>query len=149
MGSVINLFSIYYYYHITWSNWVFSETKCRRASSRRPHQKRRSSYCLAWLLGFNPIVHGPFIPCVPPPPPQLNSHFRGVSFQFFYSCIESLIQLAKIKKKIKKNLKTAEKSDFWKNFVNFALWAVITKMSAIRPKFNILSSSFLQTSLFL
>ena len=78
-------------------------------------------------------------------PPPAKNIFRSVIFQFFYTYNESYIQLAKIKK----ISKTAEKSEFKKKFRNFALWAVITKMSAIRPKFNILSSSFLQTSLFL
>ena len=60
--------------------------------------------------------------------------------------IERYVQLAKIKKKIEKFSKTTEKSIFLKkNRKN----VVITKMSAIRPKFKILSSSFLQTSLFL
>ena len=52
------------------------------------------------------------------------------------------------KKIFKTNLKTTEKSNFWYYFGNHWNFFFITKMSAILLKFNILSSSFLQTSLF-
>ena len=55
------------------------------------------------MLLLNPIAHGPFIPCVPrggaesTPPAKIT--LRSVRFQFFHTCIESYVQLAKIKNK--------------------------------------------------
>ena len=63
----------------------------------------------------------------------------------FGVCIENYVQIDKIKRKIQKNFENDREIEFLKKFLKIL---VITKMSAIRPKFNILSSSFLQTSLF-
>ena len=58
------------------------------------------------LIVFNPIAHGPFITWLPQvggwiyPPAKIT--LRSVRFQLFYTCIESYIQLAKIKKNSKK-----------------------------------------------
>ena len=57
----------------------------------------------------------------------------------FGVCIENYVQLDKVKKKIQKNFENDREIEFLKFFLKIL---VITKMSAIRPKFNILSSSF-------
>ena len=82
----------------------------------------RNSLVLRRLM-LNPIPYGISIPAVlrggeKNTPPAKNI-FRSVIFQFFYTYNESYVQLAKIKKKFKKFLKTAEKSNFWKIFGKF------------------------------
>ena len=72
---------------------------------------------------LNPIAHGPFIPWLPrggaesTPPAKIT--LRSVRFQFFYTCIESYIQLAKIKKKIQKNFENGREIGFLKKFQKF------------------------------
>ena len=77
------------------------------------------------LLQFffiNPIAHGPFIPWLPrggaesTPPAKIT--LRSVRFQFFYTCIESYIQLAKIKEKCKKISKTPQEIKFLKKIIS-------------------------------
>ena len=57
-----------------------------------------------------------------------------------------MFQLSNIKNKYKKNSKTDEESIFWKKIGNL-IFVVVTKMITIWSKFNILTSSRLQTSL--
>ena len=65
-----------------------------------------------------------------------------LTFKFFV-CIERYVQKSKIKKKSK----MTEKIKFSKNFRNLRHFFVITTMSAIRPKLNILISNFFANTL--
>ena len=81
---------------------------------------------------INPTAHRPLIPCVP-----LEVLYSKSFYTHSKQCLTS-----QIIKKIQKILKNAIEIKFWKKIRKSWKFSVITKMSAIWPKFNILSSSF-------